>query len=82
MNNLTRHTGLLTIIKRLPQSTNGNPRFLLTVDGWTCRTSVDCSLGYKVKNLDGKTVEAVIGTHYGQATLASVELVKSRESNS
>jgi hypothetical protein len=81
MKNLTRHIGLLTIIKRLPQSTNGNPRFLLKVDDWTCRTSVDCSLGYTVQNLDGKTVEAVIGTHYGQATLNSVELIKSRESN-
>jgi hypothetical protein len=74
MKNLTRHTGLLRIIKRLPQSTNGNARFLVTVDGWTCCTAVDSSIADDVKNFRDKVVEAVIGTHYGKATLDSLVL--------
>jgi hypothetical protein len=69
MKNITGHTGLLEIIERLPSSANGNPRYLLRVDGWTCRTAVDSSLGYSVTNYDGKRVAATIGTHYGNATL-------------
>lgn len=69
MKNMTRHTGTLKLIKRLPSSTNGNPRWLLRVDGFTCRTAVDSSLGYYVTNHDGKRATAIIGTHYGKATL-------------
>ena len=69
MKNMTRHNGTLELIKRLPASTNGNPRWLLRVDGVTCRTAVDASLGYYVTNHDGKHVTAIIGTHYGKATL-------------
>jgi len=69
MKNVTRHTGKLEIIQRLPSSYNGNPRFLLRIDGWTCRTQVDSSYGYEVQNHDGKVVTATIGTHYGVATL-------------
>lgn len=72
MKNITRHTGTLEVITRLPSSANGNPRYLLRVDGFTCRTAVDSSLGYKVTNFDGKRVTATIGTHYGKATLNSV----------
>lgn len=71
MKNRTRHFGKLEIITRLPNSYYGNPRYLLRVDGWTCRTSVDSSLAYKLPNDDGKEVEAIIGTHYGVATLDS-----------
>lgn len=69
MKNITRHFGKLEIIKRLPSSRNGNPRYLLRVDGWTCRTAPDTQLAYSLPNLDGKQVEALIGTHYGNATL-------------
>ena len=69
MKNVTRHTGKLEIIKRLPCSLNGNPRFLLRIDGWTCRTAVDSANGYEVQNYDGKTITATIGTHYGVPTL-------------
>ena len=69
MQNITSHIGTLYVIKRLPSSRNGNPRWLLRVDGWTCRTAPDSSLAYKVANMDGKTVRATIGTHYGVATL-------------
>lgn len=74
MKNITSHIGKLDIIERLPSSRNGNPRFLLRVDGWTCRTGVDSSLGYSVQNYDGKRVRAYIGTHRGLATLDYVKL--------
>jgi hypothetical protein len=69
MKNMSRHIGTLEIVSRLPSSRNGNPRYLLRVDGFTCRTSVDSSFGYSVTNFDGKRVEATIGTHFGVATL-------------
>lgn len=69
MKNVTRHTGTLEIVSRLPSSANGNPRYLLRVDGFTCRTAVDSSHAYEVTNFDGKRVEATIGTHFGVATL-------------
>lgn len=73
MKNITRHTGLLEIISRLPSSPNGNPRYLLRIDGVTFRTSPDSSYAYVVPNFDGKRVAATIGTHYGTATLNSIE---------
>ena len=73
MNNISRHVGKLEVVKRLPSSINGNPRYLLRVAGFTCKTAVDSSLGYCVTNYDGKLVTATIGTHYGSATLDSVQ---------
>ena len=69
MKNVTRHTGILKVLKRLPSSFNGNPRYLISVDGFTCKTPVDSSFGYSVTNYKDKEVTATIGTHYGTATL-------------
>ena len=74
MKNVTRHSGKLEVIKRLPSSANGNPRFLVRVDGWTCKTPVDSTLGYSITNYNNKEVIATIGTHYNTPTLASVSL--------
>lgn len=73
MKDVSRHIGTLNIIERLPNSTNGNPRFLLQVSGATFRTAVDSSHGYEVQNYEGKRVEVTIGTHYGKATLISLK---------
>lgn len=73
MKNLSRHIGTLEIIRRLPSSYLGNPRYLLSVNGVTCKTNVDSSYGYSVTNFDGKQVEATIGTHYGSAHLNSLK---------
>lgn len=77
MKNITRHIGRLEIIERLPSSSNGNPRYLISVDGFTCRTQVDSSHGYSITNYAGEIVEATIGTHYGSATLNTIKVVKS-----
>jgi hypothetical protein len=73
MKNITQHTGTLEVLSRLPSSINGNPRYLLRVDGHTCKTPVDSMYGYSVTNFDGKQVQASIGTHYGSATLNSLK---------
>lgn len=72
MKNVTHHKGLLRIIERLPSSRNGNPRYLVELDGYTCRTAPDSSTGYSVRNFEGKLVEAYIGTHYGVRTIESI----------
>lgn len=72
MKNITRHTGTLEILARLPSSRYGNPRFQLRVDGFTCVTSPNSDLAYGLTNYDGKRVVATIGTHYGRATLHSL----------
>lgn len=73
MKNITGHEGKLEILKRLPSSHNGNPRYLLRVDGWKCVTPVDSSYGYSIPKFAGKRVKATIGTHYGVATLNDVQ---------
>lgn len=74
MKNLTQHKGKLEVIRRLPSSRNGNPRWLVKVDGWTARTAVDAALGYSIRNFEGKQVVATIGTHYGSATVDDIRL--------
>ena len=73
MKHISRHIGTLTVLKRLPSSLNGNPRYLMDIAGVTCCTAVDSSYGYAVTNFDGKQVEATIGSHYNTATLNSLK---------
>jgi hypothetical protein len=73
MRNITQHKGILKIIKRLDGSINGNPRFLISIDGFQCKTAVDSSYGYSVQNYDNKLVIATIGTHYNTATLNTLK---------
>jgi hypothetical protein len=69
MKNLTRHTGALEIVERLPSSENGNPRYAIRVDGCSCVTAPDSMVAYDIRNCEGRQVIATIGTHYGRATL-------------
>lgn len=75
MRNITGHTGTLEVIKRLPNSRNGNPRYLLSLDGWTCRTKPDSDIAYGISKYIGKHVRGFIGSHYGVATLADINLI-------
>ena len=76
MKNVTRHTGILTIIERAKSSANCNPRYVVEIDGYTCHTAVDAPLGYSITNFDGKKVSCHIGTHYGTVTIECVKLIK------
>lgn len=74
MKNVTQHTGKFEIVERLNNSRNGNPRFIVCVDGFKCYTAVDSAHGYSVSNFEGKDVIATIGTHYGKPTLDTLKL--------
>ena len=76
MKNITQHTGILEIIERAPSSRNGNPRYVVRLDGITARTAVDSSLGYSITNFRGDNVTADIGTHRGTVTIKNVRLAK------
>lgn len=78
MKHISRHRGILNITQRLPNSANGNPRFALFIadesgTGVSCVTAPDSAYAYDIQNLEGKHVTITIGTHYGRATLNSVE---------
>lgn len=76
MRSITRHTGTLQILQRLPSSYYGNPRYLALVDGHVFRTSVDSSLAYSLPNYDGKRVEVELGSHYGKLTLNALRTAR------
>lgn len=73
MKNISAHKGTLNVIRRLDNSRNGNPRYLVSIDGFTCRTMVDSMIAYAITNYDRKEVSATIGTHYRQATLNTIK---------
>ena len=72
MKNVTSHTGILEIVKRMDNSVNGNPRFMLRCDGWTFCTQPDSGIAYEIENYVGKMVTVHIGTHYGRCQLKSL----------
>lgn len=79
MHNITQHTGKLKLIKRLKNSSDGNPQFILAVIehveqnlGWRFRTPANSMLGYSVENFIDKNVTVTIGTHYGCTTLNNI----------
>ena len=72
MKNITSHTGTLEIVKRMNNSINGNPRYMLRCDGWTFCTQPDSGIAYEIENHVGKMVTVHIGTHYGRCQLKSL----------
>jgi hypothetical protein len=75
MKNITRHTGVVSDIKRLPSSYVGNPRYSFMVDGYRVTTGVDSMHGYSITNYEDKQVKVTIGTHYNRLTLDSISIV-------
>jgi hypothetical protein len=79
MKNITKHTGTLELIKRMKNSRDGNPQFMLAIIehpeqglGWRFRTPANSMLAYKAENFIGKKVDVTIGTFRGCATLDSI----------
>jgi hypothetical protein len=72
MHNITRHTGLLTLNKRLKNSYVGNPQFMLNCDGYQFRTESNASIGYNIDSYFDKEVTVTIGTHRNCLTLNSI----------
>lgn len=78
MKNITRHTGKLVILKRLKNSTLGNPKFLLGVidenrNGFSFETATNSSHGYSIENYKDKDVTVEIGTYRNKATLHTIK---------
>lgn len=79
MKNISRHQGVLRMIQREPNSYFGNPRFSCFIDetgkghGFSFVTGVDSMHGYEIQNYFDKEVIVTIGSHYGRATLNSIE---------
>ena len=74
MKNITRHEGQLTMLERLNNSRNGNPRYRMAIldkagNGFSFVTKTDCSIAYMIDGYVGQKIEAFIGNHYGKATL-------------
>jgi hypothetical protein len=69
------YTGKLESLKRLPTSRNGNPRYMVCIDGVFARTSPDSSLAYKLPNYVGKTVQIDVDLYYGKPTLLNIREV-------
>lgn len=74
-------TGTLIRRHRLSSSTNGNPRYELTIgengDSIVASTTPDSILAYgPAANIkEGETVRAWIGWHYGKVQIANIEKV-------
>lgn len=73
MKNITRHTGVVSDIKRLASSYLGNPRYSFLVDGYRVATPVDSMFGYNITNYEDKQVAVTVGTHYNKLTLDSIK---------
>lgn len=66
-------TGKLEIVERMRNSTNGNPRFLVSVGDTLLRTKPDSAYAYGIENDVGHDVTANIISYFGHATLADYE---------
>ena len=75
MKNMTKHTGTITDIQRLPSSYMGNPRYSFMIDGNKVTTGVDSMHGYGITNYEDKQVIVTAGTHYNKLTLTSIKEV-------
>ena len=77
MKNISRHDGILRLIKRENSSLNGNPRYLCFIDngrghGFSFYTAPDSMLAYSVPNYFDKPVTITMGTYYGKPTLSTI----------
>jgi hypothetical protein len=78
MKNITRHTGKLVIIKRLKNSTMGNPKFLCAIinearTGFGFETATNSGHAYSIENYENKNVAVEIGTYRNKATLHTIK---------
>jgi hypothetical protein len=73
MKYITRHTGIVSDIERLPSSDMGNPRYSFWIDGYRVITGVDSTHGYEIGNYENKRVTVTIGIHYNKLTLKTID---------
>ena len=73
--------GTVTILKRLNNSVNGNPRFLLMIDNKVITTKSDYGYCYDIENIvrSGEVVEAAIYYTKTGARLETIKRVKNED---
>jgi len=84
MKNVKTYIGKISEIKKINNSSDGNPRYQFVINGYNgffsysfpAKTGVNSMLGYSITNYDGKLVEATLGTHYNSITLDSIKLIE------
>ena len=79
MRSIMRHVGAVTNIKRLPSSSNGNPRYSFECNGWTIVTKVDSMHGYELTNYRDKEVSITAGWHYNRLTLNTINRIRATQ---
>ena len=68
--------GVITDIRRLKSSLNGNPRYEFVINGKIVCTKPDCGLGYSITNYDnGKQCRITAKYWRNVLTLTNVEKV-------
>ena len=72
MKNITGHKGTLKLVKRMKNSTMGNPQFMLECDGYQFRTMANSMQAFGIEFYIGKEVTVYIGTHRACLTLDSI----------
>ncbi len=72
MRSITRHAGKLRMIKRMKNSVNGNPQYLLSCDGYIFRTKANSMAAYNITKYLDSDVVVTIGTHRNCLTLNTV----------
>jgi hypothetical protein len=85
MKNTREVTGVIEMFERLKNSTNGNPRYVVSIREtkpgaragvrfeYHARTKVDSGFAYELPNLFGKEVVAVVGEHFGRIHIESAK---------
>ena len=73
--NLIETNGIITDSKRLNNSTNGNPRFNLVIDGIMLTTKSDYAYCYNIENLINKGCKVII-KYYETKTGYRLESIK------
>ena len=68
-------TGKFNVVERLPNSANGNPRFLCMVDGVAFRTAPDSRFTPSITNYQDKIVTVKLRVFYARWTLAEIKEV-------
>jgi len=53
-------TGTLNVIKKLPLSRMGNPKYRIEINGIQFETRTNASIGYSITNFDNKKVIATV----------------------
>ena len=67
-------TGTLNVIKKLPLSKMGNPKYRVEINGIQFETITNASIGYSITNFDNKKVIATVtNTGYVWPILEYVE---------